>query len=179
MVVLRKMYLTQARESAAKVTSGVCDGANINAPGQGVLSGEAAAMEEVIALVGPRKGLRLPVSVPFHSSLLREAAEGFAELLDEVEMKDPRFPIYSNVDASRVTTAVMARDALKRQFANSVLWQASMQKILEDESVRRFVELGPKPTLVRMATQIAGDLGIDSIETRAACSDAEVAALIS
>lgn len=175
MVVVRKMNLAQVREIVAKVTSGVCEVANVNAPGQTVLSGEQAAMDEVIELVGPRKGLHLPVSVPFHSSLLGQASAGFAELLDAVEMHDPRFPIYCNVDAKPVTSAAMARDALKRQFANPVLWQASIERMLRQESVQRFIELGPKPTLVRMVTQISNALGIDSVETATACSDEEVA----
>ncbi len=178
MIVLRKMSLEDARGVTAKVTRGVCDIANINAPGQVVLSGETAAMDEVEEIVGARKALRLQVSVPFHSSLLKDAAAGFAEVLDRVEMKDPAFPIYCNVDAKPVTTAAAAKDALKRQFAGSVLWETSVENMLRDDAVRRFVEFGPKPTLVRMVSQIARNIDVDGVETQGATNAEELGQLL-
>ena len=165
MVVLRKTTVDEARALVSEIRSGVCDVANLNAPGQVVLAGEAAAMDEVIERVGPRTGLRLPVSVPFHSSLLSAAARGFADVLRGVDMVDPAFPIYCNVDARPVTDLAAVRDALERQFASPVLWQTSIERMLRDEGVRRFVEFGPKPTLVRMVTQIASHIGVDGVET--------------
>ncbi|MHC4514853.1 MAG: ACP S-malonyltransferase [Planctomycetota bacterium] len=177
MVVLRKMTLSEAREVVARIDKGVCEIANFNAPGQYVLSGEVAAMDQVCEIVGRRQAMRLAVSVPFHCSLLTEAAARYAAVLDDVPMRDPAFPIYCNVDAAPVTTAAAARDALKRQFSNPVLWQDSVQKILQDAGVRRCVELGPKPVLVRMATQIAKELGIEDLVTAAATTAAEVESL--
>ena len=177
MVVLRKMTLAQVNEVVAEIDKGVCEIANFNAPGQYVLSGEAAAMDQVCEVVGRRQAMRLAVSVPFHSSLLAEAAKDYASVLDDVPMQDPVFPIYCNVDAAPITTAEAARDALKRQFASSVLWQESVEKMLRDEGVRRFVELGPKPVLVRMATQIAKETGIEDVQTAAATTAAEVESL--
>jgi [acyl-carrier-protein] S-malonyltransferase len=139
-----------------------------------VLSGAAEAMDALVEKLG-RRGLRLPVSVPFHSSMLRDAAAGFAEVLRGVEMRDPAFPIYCNVDAAPVRTAVEARDALERQFAGSVLWQASVERMLND-GFRRFVEFGPKPTLVRMVQQIAQAVGVEGVETVALTTADEVAA---
>jgi [acyl-carrier-protein] S-malonyltransferase len=176
MVVLRKMGLEEARGIAARVTAGVCDVANVNAPGQVVLSGEAAAMEQVLQLA-PSAALRLQVSVPFHSSLLADAAAGFAEVLDRTPMRDPAFPIYCNVDAEPVTTAAAARDALQRQFAGSVLWQTTIERMLQREGVRRFVECGPKAPLLRMVTQTASHAGVTGVETAAATTAAEIAAL--
>jgi [acyl-carrier-protein] S-malonyltransferase len=175
MVVLRKMNEDEARGVAARVTAGVCDVANLNTPVQIVLSGTAAAMDEVMELVGPRRGLRLPVSVPFHSSLLAEAASGFATVLGEVEMRDPEFPIYCNVDARPVGDAASARDALERQFASAVLWQTSIERMLNDAGVRRFVEFGPKPTLARMATQIAQAAGVEGVVAEAVAVGDDVA----
>ncbi len=165
MVVLRRMNADEARAVAAKVTRGVCDVANFNAPGQVVLSGASEAMDEVMEIVGPRGGLRLNVSVPFHSSLLRDAAKAFGEVLKGVEIRDPAFPIYCNVDAAPVTDAAGIRDALERQFAGSVLWQDSVERMLHEASVRRFVEFGPKPTLARMVTQIASHVGVEAVCT--------------
>jgi [acyl-carrier-protein] S-malonyltransferase len=166
MVVLRKADLAEAREVAARIaekTGSVCDVANVNAPGQVVLSGGVEAMDALVEDLG-RRALRLPVSVPFHSSLLRDASAGFAETLSGVAMNDPKFPIWCNVDAAAVRTADEARDALSRQFAGSVLWQASVENMLE-QGFRRFVEFGPKPTLVKMVTQIASAASVDGVET--------------
>ncbi len=178
MVVLRKMDAEAARDVVAKIDCGVCDIANYNAPGQVVLSGDVAAMDAVVELVGRRQALRLPVSVPFHSSLLRAAAGGFATELDGVPMADPSFPIYCNVDAEPVVDAGTARDALRRQFAGSVLWQQTVERLLEREAVRRFVEFGPKPTLVRMVAQIARELGIEGVETAAVTTADELELLL-
>ena len=163
MVVLRKLSLDEAQEVVDGIDAGVCEIANLNAPGQIVLSGETAAMEQVVDRLG-RNAKKLTVSVPFHCSLLRDAAVQFGEVLDSVEMRDPAFPIYCNVDAAPVTTADSARDALKRQFAGSVLWQNSVERMIQDEGVRRFVEFGPKPTLSRMVAKIASGIGVDGIE---------------
>lgn len=177
MVVLRKLTRAEAEEICARVTSGVCEIANYNAPGQYVLSGEKAAMDEVIEMVGERRALALPVSVPFHCSLLQPAAAAFGELLDQVEMQDPAFPIYCNFYGKPVTTADAARDALKRQFAGSVRWEGCARRMLEDEGIRRFVECGPKPVLIRLVTQVARAVGIDEIDTSSATNLEEVVAL--
>lgn len=176
MVVLRKMSLAEAEELVAGVDAGICEIANLNAPGQIVLSGEAAAMDQVVEKLG-RKAMRLGVSVPFHCSMLQEASARFAAVLDEVEMKDPAFPIYCNVDAAPVTTAAAARDALKRQFAGSVLWQTSVERMIQDEGVQRFVEFGPKPTLNRMVVNIANHIGAEGIESVAVTTAAELDAV--
>ncbi len=177
MVVLRKLSLEEAREVAASIESGVCDLANLNAPGQYVLSGETKAMEEVVEKLGPRKALKLPVSVPFHSSLLREAGEEFAKRLDQVDFGDPSFPIVCNVDAELVRSGGQARDALKRQFAGSVLWQDSMS-LLFSEGYRRFLEFGPKATLARMVVSCGRDWGAGKddfeISASAICSPGDL-----
>jgi [acyl-carrier-protein] S-malonyltransferase len=164
MVVLRKTTEEDARAIAAKASEhGVCDVANLNAPGQIVLSGETAAMDAVVELAGPRKALRLAVSVPFHSSLLAKAAAEFASVLRDVEIRDPAFPIYCNVDARPVGHADEVRDALERQFARSVLWQTTIERMIRDEGVTSFVEFGPKPTLSRMVPQIANEIGAEGV----------------
>ncbi|MEO0478253.1 MAG: ACP S-malonyltransferase [Planctomycetota bacterium] len=172
MVALRKTDRKEAEEIAAKVTRGICDVANLNTPGQVVLSGETAAMDEVEELVGPRKAVRLQVSVPFHSSLLKKAAEGFAEVLADVELRDPAFPVVCNVDAKPLRHSDEIRDALVRQFAGSVRWQESVEWMLREGGIDRFVEFGPKPTLTKMTAQIAKAIEVDGFESFAVC-DAE------
>lgn len=176
MVVLRKLSLDEARGLCDEVDAGICEIANLNAPGQIVLSGETAAMDQVLEKMG-RQALRLPVSVPFHSSMLKPAAGRFAEVLGCIEMHDPAFPIYCNVDAAPVTDASAARDALERQFASSVLWQTSIERMIQDAGIGRFVEFGPKPTLSRMVPNIARGIEVDGLESVAVSTPDELEAV--
>lgn len=176
MVVLRKMPLDEVQALVAKVDAGVCEIANVNEPEQIVVSGAVAAMDQIVALAPPRKALKLNVSVPFHCSMLRAAGAEFGKVLDCTTMQAPAFPIWCNVDAAPVTTVAAARDALQRQFAGSVLWLQTVEGML-DAGVRQFVECGPKATLVNMVKRIALARGIDGVETVAACTADEIAAL--
>jgi len=176
MVVLRKLSLAEARSLCDEIDAGVCEIANLNAPGQIVLAGETAAMDQVVEKLG-RKALRLSVSVPFHSSMLKPAAGRFAEVLGSVEMRDPAFPIYCNVDAAPVTNAAAAREALERQFAGSVLWQTTVERMIQDAGVGRFVELGPKPTLCRMVANIARGIEVEGLESVAVTTADELQAV--
>jgi [acyl-carrier-protein] S-malonyltransferase len=176
MVVLRKMGLDEVEALVGQVDRGVCEIANKNEPQQTVVSGAMEAMDQLVELAPPRKAMKLAVSVPFHCSLLREAGEEFAAALDDVSMQAPSFPVWCNVDAAPVTTADAARDALKRQFAGAVLWLPTVQGMLE-HGVRHFVECGPKPTLVNMVKRIAAGAGVDGVETVAATTPEEIAAL--
>jgi len=176
MVVLRKMGLDEVQALVAKVDAGLCQIANVNEPEQIVVSGAIAAMDQIVSLAPPKKALKLNVSVPFHCSLLQSAANGFATVLDATAMQNPRFPVWCNVDAKPVTTAAAARDALKRQFAGSVLWQQTVEGMFA-AGVRQFVECGPKPTLVNMVKRIALAKGIEGVETIAATTVAEITAL--
>ena len=176
MVVLRKMGLDDVKALVAKVDAGLCQIANVNEPEQIVVSGAIAAMDQIVALAPPKKALKLNVSVPFHCSLLQSAGEGFAKVLDGTTMRDPRFPVWCNVDAKPVTTAAAAKDALMRQFAGSVLWQQTVEGMFA-AGVRHFVECGPKPTLVNMVKRIALAKGIAGVETTAATTVDEITAL--
>lgn len=177
MVVLRKMGLDEVRQLIAKVDAGLCEIANVNEPEQIVVSGAIAAMDQVVALAPPRKALKLNVSVPFHCSLLKAAGEGFAKVLDATTMRDPAFPVWCNVDAAPVTTAAAARGALQRQFAGSVLWQQTVEGMFA-AGVRRFVECGPKATLVNMVKRIALAKGVEGVETIAATTADEIAGML-
>jgi [acyl-carrier-protein] S-malonyltransferase len=176
MVVLRKMGLDEVEALLARIDAGLCEIANVNEPEQIVVSGATAAMDQVVALAPPRKALKLNVSVPFHCSLLQAAGAAFAQVLDAVPMRDPAFPVWCNVDARPVTTAAAARDALRRQFAGSVLWQQTIEGMFA-AGVRQFVECGPRPTLVTMCKRIALARGVEGVETMAATTADEVAAL--
>lgn len=154
MVALLRMTLDEAKQAAASVESGICDLANLNAPGQYVMSGEIGAMRELVERFGRRQAVMLPVSVPFHSSMLRDAAAEFAARLADVEIREAKFPVVSNVDAKARRDPDGIRHALEQQFASSVLWQPSIESLLEGGH-RDFVEFGPKPVLAKMIGQIA------------------------
>lgn len=176
MVVLRKMDLAAVEELVAKVDSGICEIANKNEPQQTVVSGEAAAMDQLVELAPRRMALKLNVSVPFHCSMLSEAGKQFAAVLDETEMRDPSFPVWCNVDAKPVTTAAQARDALQRQFSGAVQWLPTVNGMFES-GVRDFIECGPKATLVNMVTRIAAGGGVADVTTAAATTVDEILAL--
>ena len=178
MVVLRKMELPEVEELVGQVDVGVCEIANYNEPQQIVVSGSVDAMDRIVELAPRRKAMKLNVSVPFHCSLLREAAGGFAEVLAATAMSDPQFPVWCNADARPNSDAGSARDALKRQFAGPVRWLQTVEGML-DAGVRHFVECGPKPTLVRMVERIAINKGIEDVETIAATTADEIAELAS
>ncbi|MCR9245663.1 MAG: ACP S-malonyltransferase [bacterium] len=178
MVALRKTPLADVEALVAKVDAGVCEIANYNEPQQTVVSGAMAAMDQLVELAPRRTAMKLNVSVPFHCSLLKEAGEGFATTLDAITMNDPAFPIWCNVDARPVTDSDAARDALKRQFAGSVRWLQTIEGMLE-QGVREFVECGPKATLVNMVKRIAMAHEIEGVETFAATTPDEIAALAS
>jgi [acyl-carrier-protein] S-malonyltransferase len=176
MVVLRKMGIEEVEALVAQVDAGICEIANKNEPQQTVVSGETAAMDQLVALAPKRKALKLNVSVPFHCSMLSDAGKQFAALLDDTQMNDPSFPIWCNVDAAPVTSAQQARHALQRQFAGPVLWLPSVVGML-GSGVREFIECGPKPTLVNMVKRIATGAGVDGVETAAATTVDEIQAL--
>ena len=176
MVVLRKMDLAAVEELVAQVDAGICEIANKNEPQQTVVSGEAAAMDQLVALAPKRLALKLNVSVPFHCSMLAEAGKQFAAVLADTPMNDPEFPIWCNVDAKPVTTAQAAREALQRQFAGAVQWLPTVEGMFA-AGVRNFIECGPKATMVNMVSSIAAGSGVEGVVTAAATTVDEILAL--
>jgi [acyl-carrier-protein] S-malonyltransferase len=137
----------------AGVRAGIVEIANWNSDDQIVISGEKAAVEEALALIQAPKSVLLPVSAPFHSRLMKPAAERLAADLDAVAFADPRFPIITNVDAKLIRTGEEARDALKRQVSRSVLWTKSMA-VLKDMGIDACVECGPGKVLAGLFKRI-------------------------
>jgi [acyl-carrier-protein] S-malonyltransferase len=124
----------------------VCAVANLNGPGQTVLAGHKGAIDRAVAIAkehGAKKATVLAVSAPFHSPLMRPAREGMAELLEKTAFADPAVPVVSNVDASPVTTAAGARDALIRQIDNPVRWVETVEWMAGTAGVNAFLEVGP------------------------------------
>lgn len=134
----------------------ICEPANINSPEQIVISGHAAGVERAVKLADERGAKRakvLPVSAPFHCSLMKPAQERLAVDLQALNFSAPGFPIVCNVDAAPVTTADAARDALVRQVTGSVRWVESMQSLMA-QGVQTLVEIGPGKVLCGLMRQI-------------------------
>jgi [acyl-carrier-protein] S-malonyltransferase len=134
----------------------VCEPANINSPEQIVISGHAAAVERAVKLApnrGARRAILLPVSAPFHCSLMQPAQEKLAVDLNNVIFSTPRIPVVSNVDAEALEDAERAREALIRQVTGAVKWSESIQWLVT-AGVQRFIEVGPGKVLCGLLRQI-------------------------
>lgn len=133
----------------ARVDEGVCVPANFNSAGQVVVSGDVAGVEQGMRLAaeaGARRVVRLNVSGGFHSPLMAPAAEGLARKLEEVEFRNPDFPVVSNVTGRPVTLGSEARRLLVEQLTSPVRWTACIGAMVE-AGVDGFAELGPGSVL--------------------------------
>jgi len=145
---------------AAVADHQVVEAANINAPGQVVLAGHAPAVRRAIEgcrEAGARRAVELAVSAPFHSSLMKPAADRLAPILEEIPFADPKVPVYTNVDAEPVTHGAAARDALVRQVTSPVRWHELIERMVND-GFDTFVEIGPGKVLSGLARRIRPEL---------------------
>ena len=141
------------------------DVANINAPGQIVISGESAKIEMAISLAkehGIRRASLLNVAGAYHSRLMNSAYEKLAEPLLQAEMKIPRFAIVSNVTGEAVTTLEEIRSTLQEQVTSTVRWEDCMQSLLH-RGCDFFIELGPGEVLAGLLRRIRKDVDVISV----------------
>jgi [acyl-carrier-protein] S-malonyltransferase len=134
----------------------VCEPANINSPEQIVISGHTAAVERATKLADERGAKRakvLPVSAPFHCSLMKPAQDRLAIDLSSITFSKPTAGVVCNVDAALLEDADRSRDALIRQVTGSVKWEQSM-RLLVAQGVDTFVEIGPGKVLCGLMRQI-------------------------
>jgi [acyl-carrier-protein] S-malonyltransferase len=134
----------------------VCAPANINSPEQIVISGNTAAVERAAKLAeerGAKRAKLLPVSAPFHCSLMKPAQDRLEKDLDALPMQKPVYPVACNVDAALVTDDLLARDTLVRQVTGSVKWEQCI-RLLIARGVQTFVEVGPGKVLLGLMRQI-------------------------
>jgi [acyl-carrier-protein] S-malonyltransferase len=134
----------------------VCEPANINSPEQIVISGHTGAIERAVKLAsdrGAKKAKQLPVSAPFHSSLMKPAQERLAADLGAIKFQTPSIPVVCNVDATVVTEANQSRDTLIRQVTGTVKWEQCVRFLIE-KRVRKFIEVGPGKVLWGLMRQI-------------------------
>jgi [acyl-carrier-protein] S-malonyltransferase len=159
-------------DAAARATGKVCEMANFNGGGQIVVSGHKEAVEEAARLAaadpayGIAKAVLLPVSAPFHCSLMKRAEDNMRPLLEATRISAPSCPYLANVDASPYSDAGGIVDRLVRQICGSVRWEQSMQK-LPSLGVTEGIEVGPGRVLFGLMRRIQKDLkvrGMDSAE---------------
>ncbi len=134
----------------------VCSPANINSPEQVVISGNTAAVERAAKLAderGAKKAKLLPVSAPFHCSLMKPAQDRLEEDLNRLKMQRPVYPVVCNAEAALVTDELRARETLVAQVTGSVKWLQSMRLLIEND-VQTFIELGPGKVLCGLMKQI-------------------------
>ena len=130
--------------------------ANYNCPGQVVISGTLAGVDQACQALkeaGAKRVVPLKVSGPFHSSLLKGAGDKLAKVLEDVEIKDIETPYVSNVTAEFVNDKAQVKDLLTRQISSSVRWQQSIEAMLAD-GYDVFVEIGPGKTLTNFMKKI-------------------------
>ena len=146
------------------------DVANINSPGQIVVSGEAGKVSLAVGMAkdyGIRKAVELKVAGAFHSRLMQPAYERLGEVLMQTPLHEPKFPVVCNVDAKVVTTAEDIRRTLADQVTDSVRWADCVTYLLDDVGCDTFLELGPGTALAGMIGRIRKGTPVFSVGTPA------------
>ncbi len=134
----------------------ICEPANINSPEQIVISGNTAAVERATKMAherGAKRAKLLPVSAPFHCSLMKPAQDRLESDLNALKLQKPVYPVACNVEADLVTDDLRARDTLVRQVTGSVKWDPCI-RLLIAQGVRTFIEVGPGKVLCGLMRQI-------------------------
>ena len=155
--------------SAIEEVTGAMEGvwiANYNCPGQIVISGEKAAVEEAcekLKAAGAKRAVMLNVSGPFHSGMLADAGERLGQVLSQVELHEPQIPYVANVTAQYVKSAAEVKELLTRQVSSSVRWQQSVEAMIAD-GVDTFIEIGPGKTLAGFMRKISRDVKTLNVE---------------
>ncbi len=168
-LALDAAQVIEACAEAARDTGLVVQAANLNSPGQTVISGALAAVEKAAAICkakGARRAVMLPVSAPFHCALMQPAQEAVARVLGSLPLHVPQIPVATNVTGSLVTTVDGARDALIRQVTGAVRW-VDCVKSLKSKGAEVFVESGPGKVLCGLLKQIDPDLKSMNVEDAA------------
>lgn len=148
--------------------SAVCSVANYNSPVQTVIAGHRTAVQRAVELAeerGARRVVELPVSAPFHCSLMRPAREGMTELLADTRFANPTVPVVTNVDARPIRSGDEAREALIRQIDSPVRWTDSVAWMAGEEGIELFLEMGAGTVLTGLVRRIAKGTETAALET--------------
>ena len=167
------------KANASAVGQGSVEAANYNAQGQVGIAGSTALVQQVMAEAKEQSGkaIALPVSVPSHCTLMKPAAEKFAEALEQTAIELPRIPVIQNVNAEIATDVAQLRQALTAQLYQSVQWTRSMQ-YLQDQGIQYVVECGPGTVLSNLAKRLPNIEKAFAIDSKARMEDALSAILV-
>lgn len=150
----------------AASSEGIVEPANLNCPGQVVIAGEVKAVEKAVEICrqkGARRAVVLPVSAPFHCSMLTPAGEKLKAELEKIDINDVKIPVIANVSAEYITDKKHVKDTLIRQVSSPVLWEDSVRLMIRDE-VGTFVEIGPGKVLSGFIKRINPDVRVLNVE---------------
>jgi [acyl-carrier-protein] S-malonyltransferase len=156
-------------EAAAAVPGEIVEAVNYNAPAQVVVAGHAAAVAkacEIAKAKGAKRAMLLPVSAPFHSSLLKPASDRLRDYMASIHFNAPQIPLINNVDVAMLTDPASIKDALVRQAAAPVRWVETMQKVAAD-GISNVIECGPGRVLMGLAKRIDSNLVGEAIYDQA------------
>ena len=145
---------------------GVCEVANYNCPGQIVIAGKKEAVEkanEICLEKGAKKAILLPVSAPFHTSMLKGAGKKLDNILKDVDFNKGEIPVIANYNAEFVNSKDEVRDLLVKQVSNPVLWQDTIEKFI-DKGYNTFIEAGPGKSLSKFIKRVSRKVNILSVE---------------
>ncbi len=168
--VVREVCLQVARDSGE-----VVEAVNFNDPKQTVIAGSKAGVEkamEALKAAGAKRALPLPVSAPFHSSLMKPAADRLREKLAAVQFQPAAFPVINNIDVAVTDSADALRDALYRQAFGPVRWVEVVQA-LKARGLTTLVECGPGKVLAGMAKRIDGEIASTTVLDPASLAEAK------
>jgi [acyl-carrier-protein] S-malonyltransferase len=168
MAALLGVDLAAAQEIAAAAAQGeVCAAANDNAPGQVVISGHAGAVDRAIAIAAERgfkRSVKLPVSAPFHCSLMQPAADVMEKALSFIDIKPPVVPVIANVTAESTNEATEIRALLVKQITGSVRWRESVL-YMKGHGVGELIECGAGSVLAGLTKRIDKEIAATSLGT--------------
>jgi [acyl-carrier-protein] S-malonyltransferase len=151
------------------------DVANINAPGQIVLSGEASKIVMAVSLAkeySARKAVELTVAGAFHSRLMEPAYQSLSAALADTHMIEPRVPVVCNVDAIEVRDPQTIRRTLADQVTGSVCWSQSVEYLIDKLHIEQFIELGPGGVIAGLVGRIRKGTPITSVSNVASLEEA-------
>jgi len=160
-------------QAAALASGEVVEAVNFNDPKQTVIAGSKAGVDkacEMLKAAGAKRALLLPVSAPFHSSLMKPAAERLRVALEKVALNPPAIPVVNNIDVATPADAAAIRDALVRQAAGAVRWVEVIQS-LKARGITHVIECGPGKVLSGMAKRIDADLVTGAVHDPASLAE--------
>jgi [acyl-carrier-protein] S-malonyltransferase len=161
---LENQYVVECCREASD--AGIVSPANFNCPGQIVIAGHVKAVEKAVELCkekGAKRSAILPVSAPFHCSLLEPASEKLAIELEGVKLNKMQIPVVTNETAGYVYDETRVKDLLIKQVSSPVLWEDSVRTMLEN-GVDTFVEIGPGKTLCGFVKKVSKEVRLYNVE---------------